>query len=164
MIFISCDPGLTGAISLLRPGHGLLECADLPTCDNGQASGKMKRWLDCAALEDLLGFWSDKHGLAPESWHCVLERPIAMPTLPAQTVASQFDTFGALRAIMGRRADVLTIANPKDWGKFFGLGGDKEASRACCLRLYPSAPVGLKKFHNRAESILLGHWAMRTLA
>lgn len=83
-----------------------------------------------------------------------------MPTLPAQTVASQFDTFGVIRALVSGRADAMTIVNPQAWKKLFGLKNDKDESIACALRLYPSAAslLKLKKSHNRSESILIGHW------
>jgi hypothetical protein len=166
VIIIGCDPGLTGAISLLSPERGLLECSDLPVCGNGQATGKMLRWLDAPALAALLADWSARHSFAQESVHACIERPIPMPTLPAQTVASQFDTFGAIRALVGGRvaADGMHIVNPRDWKKFFGLGTDKDASRATAQRLYPTAPVTRMKDHNRAESILIGHWLMREVA
>lgn len=156
MLAISVDPGLTGAISLLCTERGLLECADIPTCANGTASGSMKRWLDTVALASLLDTWARRHDFARDAVAGVVERPIPMPTLPAQTIASQFDTFGAIRAILARWADVHFV-NPRDWKKTFGLHQDKDAARACCLRLHRTAPVTLVKHHNRAESILIGH-------
>lgn len=166
MLILSCDPGLTGAISLLCSRRGLLECADLPTCSNGIATGKMLRWLDLTALQALLGTWSAKYELAQESVHVAIERPIPMPTLPAQTVACQFEVFGTIRALthslFGQAA--MNIVAPKDWKKLFGVGADKDAARACALRLYPTAPVNLKKHHGRADSILIGHHLMRSLA
>lgn len=166
MLVIGCDPGLTGAISLLCSSRGLLACVDLPVCSNGQATGKMLRWLDAEQLQGLLANWSAKFEFATESVHACIERPIPMPTLPAQTVASQFDTFGVIRALVGGRVALggMTIINPRDWKKFFGLGTDKDASRAAALRLYPEAPVTRAKDHNRAESILIGHWLMREVA
>lgn len=156
MLALGVDPGLTGAISLLCTERGLLECADIPTCDNGTASGSMRRWLDAHELDRLLSGWSARHEFARESLAAVIERPIPMPTLPSQTIASQFDTFGALRALLQRWAPVRFV-NPRDWKKSFGLGNDKEAARACCRRLHRTAPVTLVKHHNRAESILIAH-------
>ena len=168
MLVLACDPGLTGAISLLCSKRGLLECADIPTTDNGTTSGSMKRWVDVQALHDLLLGWSKQFEFAIESVHAVIERPIPMPTLPAQTVASQFDTFGVIRALMtGRMAPGgMTVVNPQIWKRFFGLKTDKDASIACALRLYPGAAKWIyrKRDHNRAESVLVGHWLMRELA
>lgn len=166
MLVIGVDPGLTGAISLLCSQRGLLECEDLPTCGNGQATGKMLRWIDASALQSMLWDWSVRHEFAEHSVHACIERPIPMPTLPAQTVASQFDTFGVIRALVTGKVcpDRMMIINPRDWKKMFGLGNDKEASRATAKRLYPSAPVDRVKDHNRSESILIGHWLLREVA
>ena len=163
---LSSDPGLTGAIALLDSERGLLACEDLPTCANGTATGSMKRWLDTDALEALLTQWSKQHDFAEHSVFAVIERPIPMPSLPAQTIASQFDTFGVLRAALARRVPDahMRYVNPRDWKTSFGLSRDKNASRECCLRLYPSAPVNKVRFHNRAEAILIGHFLMRELA
>lgn len=162
MIILGCDPGLTGAMSLIQPGIGLMECADLPTCGNGLESGSMKRWLDCTAMRALMGDWSVRHDFARETLHCFIERPIAMPSLPAQTIASQFDTFGALRALF-ERMGVVHIVAPNEWKRLYGFGKDKDGARSTCLSLYPDAPVTRKKDHNRAESVLIGHWGARKL-
>ncbi|MBP9149240.1 MAG: hypothetical protein KBG00_10710 [Rhodoferax sp.] len=168
MLVISCDPGLTGAITLLCSQRGLLECEDIPTCDNGQSTGSMKRWVDVDGLQGMLANWSIKHDFAGQAVEACIERPIPMPTLPAQTVASQFDTFGVIRAIVGGRVPMkaMTIVNPQIWKKRFGLKSDKDASIACALRLYPRAAKFLarKKDHNRSESILIGHWLMSEMA
>lgn len=168
MLIISCDPGLTGAITLLCSERGLLECEDIPTCDNGQTSGSMKRWVDTEALQEMLRGWSSDWRFTEHSVQACIERPIPMPTLPAQTVASQFDTFGVIRALVTSKVALgaMTIVNPQVWKRTFGLKSDKDASIACALRLYPSAAKFLarKKDHNRAESVLIGHWLMRELA
>lgn len=164
MLIIGVDPGLTGALCLIDSQRGLLECDDIPTCSNGVESGSMKRWVDSAALEQLLAHWSSRHSFARDSVHAAIERPIPMPSLPAQTIASQFDTFGAIRATLSKYAEAVRFVNPREWKKLFGVANDKEAARACCLRLYPTAPVKRVKDHNRAEAILVGHWLRREFA
>ena len=164
MLVVSCDPGLTGAISLLCPERGLLECVDLPTCANGQSTGSMLRWLDVTALDDLMALWATRYDFARESMHAAIERPIPMPTLPAQTVASQFDTFGAIRALLSAKLgqEAIKIVAPKEWKKPYGLKADKEEARACALRLYPAAAklLARKRDHNRADSVLIGHFVI----
>jgi crossover junction endodeoxyribonuclease RuvC len=169
MLVLGVDPGLTGAMSLLCSTRGLLECADVPIEANGTASGAMRNWVDVARFQAILADWSQRHEFAQHEVMAVVERPIPMPTLPAQTVASQFDTFGVIRALVSAKVGAmgLTIVNPRDWKKLFGLKGgkeDKNRSRECCLRLYPSAPVTRVKDHNRAESVLIGHWLLRGVA
>jgi hypothetical protein len=124
----------------------------------------MKRWVDVAAARALLQEWSGKHAFARRQVHAAIERPIPMPSLPAQTIASQFDTFGTLRAELARQAESLQFVSPQAWKKLFGVGNDKEAARACCLRLYPDAPVTRVKDHNRAEAILVAHWLRREMS
>lgn len=163
MIFIGCDPGLTGAMAVIDTERGLLECADVPTCGNGLESGSMKRWVDESTLTRLLKDWSARHQFAHHFVRPVIERPIPMPTLPAQTIASQFDTFGVLRAALGRHGEVAYVT-PQAWKKLYGIGNDKDRAREVAANLYPAAPVGRVKDHNRAESILIGHFGARTMA
>lgn len=168
MVVVSADPGLTGAISLLCSRRGLLECADLPTCSNGIVTGSMLRWLDLTALQALLADWSTKYELAQEAVHVAIERPIPMPTLPAQTVACQFEVFGTIRAACHSKwgQEAMNIVAPKDWKRLFGLKADKDEARACALRLYPNAKQWIyrKKDHGRADSVLIGHFLMRSMA
>ena len=168
MLVIGCDPGLTGAISLLCSQRGLLECEDLPTCTNGQTTGKMLRWIDVAALQGMLWDWSVRHGFAEHSVHACIERPIPMPSMPSTTTASSFDTFGVVRALVTGRVSPngMTVVDPSRWKRMFGLHTDKDGSIACAKRLYPDASASLarKKDHNRAESILIGHWLLREVA
>jgi hypothetical protein len=161
MIVIGIDPGLTGALALLSTTSGLLDVVDVPICDNGHAGGKMRNWLDAAELVQRLIDWRRRHDFARESVHAVIERPIPMPSLPAQTIASQFDTLGALRASMASMGWPVLMVEPQRWKKTFGIGQDKEIARATCIRLYPAAPVTRKKDHNRAEAILIAHWFMQ---
>lgn len=162
MIVIGVDPGLTGALCII--GRDRQMVADIPTCENGTASGSMKRWVDVEKLGHIVSTWSHIFGLARESVTVVIERPIPMPSLPAQTIASQFDTFGALRAVLARYGDSL-IVNPRDWKKIYGLGNDKSASRACAQRLYPALALDLHrvKDHNRAEAVLIAHYGLKEM-
>lgn len=166
MIALGVDPGLTGAAALVCIRRGILEVVDLPVEPNGSGSGSMRSWLDAPAFFRVLRELADRHDLAREAVHCAIERPIAMPTLPAQTIASQFDTFGALRAILATwsHSQRLEVVEARDWKRGYGLKGgkvEKTASRDCCLRLYPDAPVKLVKHHNRAEAILIARYALR---
>lgn len=159
MLIIGCDPGLTGALALLRPGE-LLDVLDLPICASGQETGRMQTWLDCDALRAALCAWSGKYSFAAESVAVVLERPIPMPGLNASTIAAQFDAFGVLRATLAKVGKVQTVS-PSEWKKFYGFGKDKDGARRTCQTLYPTAPVTRVKDHNRAEAVLIGHWLLR---
>lgn len=162
-MILGCDPGLQGALSLIDARTGrLLECVDIPVCSNGQNSGRMMRWVDVRKTGELLLDWSGRYDFAGWGCRAVIERPIAMPGKSAQIVASQFDTFGTLRALMEARADSVSYVNPSDWKKLYGVGADKEKARETAMALYPTAPVSRVKDHNRAESVLIAHWLLRT--
>lgn len=168
MLILGCDPGLTGAITLLRAAGDrvLLECADIPVCENGISTGSMKRWVNVEGLNALLDVWAHRHDFAREHVTAVIERPIPMPSLPAQTIASQFDTFGVLRAVLGMAADEIAVVNPKEWKAIYGFGNDKAEARRCAQSLYPHAEHYFRRVadHNRAESCLVGHFWARTQA
>lgn len=157
---IGCDPGVTGAICLLKAGQ-LLECEDIPVTANGMPTGKVTRWVDVLALDAMLQAWSARHDFARGFVSAAVERPIPMPSLPSTTTASSFDTFGAVRAVLGIRVGDVRAVVPKEWKGFFGLSPDKDASRAMALKFYADAPVRRSKDHNRAEAVLIAHWHMR---
>lgn len=161
MIYLGIDPGLTGAIAAVCACRGYLVIADIPTCGNGQAGGSMRRWVDVAAL----GAWFSHFRLASNATAeggimACMERPIPMPRLPAQTIASQFDTVGALRGFLGSRGVEVRMVEPARWKRMYGLGRDKAASRRVAMSLYPEAKPVLDRIkdHNRAEALLLADW------
>jgi crossover junction endodeoxyribonuclease RuvC len=162
--YIGIDPGLTGAMALLCSERGLLACVDLPTESNGLITGSMKRQIDAVTFDEMLMEWRITHDFAYEHVTAVIERPIAMPSLPAQTIAAQFDTVGVVRSLVSLRCNATKFVAPSEWKKLFGLSKDKDGSREAALRLYPAAPVARKKDHNRAEAVLIAHWAKVKLA
>jgi len=164
MIVLGVDPGLTGAVAAICSARGLLDIMDIPVCDNGHASGSMRNWVDVAALVLALRDWSQRFEFAAHGQVlAAMERPIPMPTLPAQTIASQFDTVGAIRAALICRACPVTMVEPGKWKKRYALGRDKDASREVAARLYPAADklLARKKDHNRAEALLIGDWHLQ---
>jgi hypothetical protein len=48
------------------------------------------------------------------------------------------------------------------WKKHFKLERDKELSRAMAVRLFPEAPLNLKKYSDRAEALLMARWLWET--
>ena len=83
-----------------------------------------------------------------------------MPRLPSQTIAAQFDTFGAIRAVLVGAVGARRVAciSPADWKKRYGLQAEKADARPCATRIYPNAPLTRVKDHNRAEAILIGRY------
>lgn len=161
MIYLGIDPGLTGAMAAVCTRRGFLGVYDIPVCENGQAGGSMRRWVDVTALGEWFRDWRHWIGAADDGGLVAcMERPIAMPSLPAQTIASQFDTLGALRGFLGARGVEVVMVDPTRWKRAYGLGRNKFASRETAARLYPAAGKHLARArdHNRAEALLLADW------
>ena len=154
MITIGIDPGLTGAVGILENGtyYGLY---DMPTVSKG--SGSVKNEVDPAGLASILFEFDDAR-------MCVIERVNAMPRQGSSSTFSLGDSFGCARAVVASLGIGLTYVSPVAWKKHFKLGSDKEFSRALAVRMYPSAPLNLKKHVDRAEALLMARWLYETQA
>ena len=81
--------------------------------------------------------------------------------MPGQGVTSMFslgDSFGCARSALIATGCEFTLVAPQSWKKHFKLTSDKEQSRSLASRLFPSAPLHLKKHADRAESLLMAQW------
>jgi len=151
MITIGIDPGLTGAIGVLKDGK-FITVYDMPIVAKG--SGSVKNEVDPAGLITILrsAVSADEAGVV------VLERVNAMPGQGVSSVFSLGDSFGCARSsIAACRFETVYIA-PAKWKKYFNLTSDKEMSRALAIRMFPEAPLNLKKHSDRAEALLMARW------
>lgn len=170
MIVCAIDPGLTGACAVLDH-NGPRAVFDLPTMPDGAVGPKamIQRKVDGRALAKLLR----QHCPAGESVHAVIEAVRLLAGKQAggkdNTLQSQGALFGAYRTcetVLECLGWAPEYAAPQTWKRFFGLIDSeltptqrKAKSLQCARRLYPFCPdIGLAKFHNRAEAILLAHW------
>lgn len=159
MIVVSIDPGLTGAAAFIKPdGSCIVE--DLPTV-RLPGDGLVKSRIDGRALSNML------------LRHC----PVGVPVMAVmeqvgtmggknnavQTQGSLMRSLGAVETVLEMLRMPPKMVHPKTWKKFFGLKSDKKESLAVARTLYPDAPLNLAKHHNRAEAVLIGHWATRKL-
>ncbi|MGH2928174.1 MAG: hypothetical protein ACRDL8_08225 [Solirubrobacteraceae bacterium] len=55
----------------------------------------------------------------------------------------------------------LELVTAATWKRALGLGPDKHAALHKARLLFPTAELGLAKHHNRAEALLIAHWALR---
>lgn len=151
MITIGIDPGLSGAIGVLRDGV-YVAVLDMPTVVKG--SGVVKNEVDPAGLAALLR----QHAPAEEAVAVALERVNAMPGQGSSSVFSFGDSFGCARAVVATCRLELTYMTPAQWKKHFKLTSDKELCRALAVRMFPEAPLNLKKHADRAEALLMARW------
>jgi hypothetical protein len=171
MIVVSFDPGLTGAASVLDH-NGLRVVFDLPVMQipNVGPTAKVKTKIDGRALVKLLR----QHCLAGESVKSVIESVNVMggANNAIQTQGSLLRSLGAIETVLECLGWPPAYAHPQTWKRFFGLIDSdlsdtqrKRKSLECARRLYPQCnEIARAKDHNRAESILIGHWLMRELA
>lgn len=150
-ITIGIDPGLSGAVGVLRDGQ-YVEVHDMPVVAKG--SGSVKNEVDPAGLISLL------RQCAPvdESVAVVLERVNAMPGQGSSSTFSLGDSFGCARSAIAACRFETVYVTPANWKKHFKLTSDKDLSRALAVRTFPGAPLNLKKHADRAEALLMARW------
>lgn len=155
MITVGIDPGLSGAIGVLKDGaYGAV--LDMPTVAKG--AGSVKNEVDPAGLATIL-----RHcGPADEPICVVLERVNAMPGQGSSSIFSLGDSFGCARSVVAACRFELVYTTPAQWKKYFKLTSDKEMSRALAVRMFPTAPLNLKKHSDRAEALLMARWLYET--
>jgi crossover junction endodeoxyribonuclease RuvC len=153
MIIIGVDPGLSGAIGVLNNGdyHSVY---DMPTVSKG--GGSVKSEVDPAGLAAIIEYYKG------DDLVMVVERVNAMPGQGSSSTFSLGDSFGCARAVAATLGLAMFYVSPVTWKKHFKLPSDKEASRALAVRLYPAAPLNLKKYGDRAEALLLARWLYET--
>jgi len=151
MITIGIDPGLSGAIGILKDG-AYVGVEDMPIVAKG--SGAVKNEVDPAGLAALLRTYAP----AEEAVSVVLERVNAMPGQGSSSIFSLGDSFGCARSVVATCRLELTYVTPALWKKHFKLTSDKELGRALAVRMFPDAPLNLKKHADRAEALLMARW------
>lgn len=160
VIYLGCDPGVTGAIAMLTPAPDWrCEVLDLPVYETQGRLRKTKH-VDAKRLQADLG------ALVPAGAEVVatIEDVFTIPGKGSSVHST--DSLVESRAIVEAAFRVLGFqvqrVRPQTWQRFYGLkGGDKSLSIGTAQRLYPNAGISLKKHHNKAEAILIAHWARR---
>lgn len=141
IFYLGCDPGGSGAMSFWDC-HGDVHCHILKD-------------MTPKDICDVLGEY------APKTKFAVLEKVHAMPK---QGVTSVWTFSGSYHCLlMGLYAFGYTfeLVSPQKWQKALGCmsGGDKNVTKACAQRLFPSKKI----IHANADSILLSYYAAKIL-
>lgn len=173
MIVVGVDPGLSGAIAVVRDRR-LLAVHDMPTEDTG-GTGTVKRRVGVGLLQVLRDI-RRVHG--DEGIQAVCERVSAMPAQGAKGlneggrgVASTFafgESAGAIRMAIAAVGFPVQFITPQSWKKRFNVVKDKTGAiartRAC--ELFPDRADLFQrvKDHNRAEAALIALHGWETWA
>ncbi len=157
MKIIGIDPGLSGAIAVLKDNK-VLSINDMPVMAEGK---KNKRQLNSAQLVALLkGKTSSDEEVA-----VVVEQVNAMP---GQGVTSMFNfgqTFGAIKGICAALGFPIFFVRPSKWKKHFDLiNSSKDSSRTKAIEMYPllSNELSKKKDVNKSDAILIARFYSET--
>jgi len=158
VIIIGIDPGIGGAVAAVDGRGNLLWVEDMPIRDAGKKSRKANE-IDGSALARLLR-------LHVADIRCaVVEEVHAMPGQGVSSMMSLGDSRGCIRGVLEALGISVERVEPQRWKKSYGLiGAEKDGSRACAIRLYPSCPdLARKKDHGRAEAILLARFGSQSV-
>lgn len=164
--YIGIDPGKTGAIAVIDETGGLVGVFDMPLTES-------REFINTLALKNIL----DAPGRV-----LYIEKVHAMPTDSKTNLSLFMRFYGAIEAIADLTGGA-SFVRPQDWKRELDLIGPpakygtaikrtpaersafkklaKEKAVALAIELYPGCEQYLKrkKDHDRAEAILLAHYA-----
>ena len=157
MIIFGIDPGVSGAICVLKEGK-ILEVYEMPTMIDGK---KNKRQVNGAEVTNIL--LKDLNN--EDKAKVVVEHVTAMP---GQGVTSMFNfgqSFGVLKGICAALKLPIYLVRPVKWKKYFNLiKTNKDASRTKVIEIFPyiSSKIPREKDSNKADSILIAKYFEKT--
>ena len=157
MKIIGIDPGLSGAIAILKDNK-ICNLFDMPVMPEGK---KNKRQLNSAQLVKIL----NENIIKNEEIVIIVEQVNAMP---GQGVTSMFNfgqTFGAIKGICAALGLPIFFVRPAKWKKYFELiNSSKDSSRTKAIEMYPSFSDQLskKKDVNKSDAILIARFYSET--
>ena len=153
MIIIGIDPGVSGAISILK-SKKVIEIYDMPTMIDGK---KNKRQVNGAQVTNII---RERLNDGKEIV-VVVEHVNAMP---GQGVTSMFNfgqSFGVIKGVCSALSLPIYFVRPTKWKKHFNLiKTNKDASRTKVIQVYPeiSSKLSRKKDSNKADAILIARY------
>ncbi len=157
MKIIGIDPGLSGAIAVLKDIK-VLSLFEMPVMAEGK---KNKRQLNSAQLVNII----KENTNDEEEIAVIVEQVNAMP---GQGVTSMFNfgqTFGAIKGVCAALGLPIFFVRPSKWKKHFELiNSSKDASRTKVIEMYPSFSKQLekKKDVNKSDAILIARFFAET--
>lgn len=156
MTIVGIDPGVSGAISVLRDGKITMIC-DMPIMIDGT---KSKRQINAAELANIL--INQKLNFEDK---VILESVSAMPGQGVTGMFSFGQSFGVIKGVCAALKLSLHLVRPVKWKKHFNLlNSEKDASRTKVIEMYPyiASEVSKKKDSNKADAILIASYYYNT--
>ena len=159
MLIIGIDPGINGAICILKDGK-ILDVFDMPIMPVGK---KNKSQVNGSQIYNEIQkaiIYEDKKDI-----RVVIEQVSAMP---GQGVTSMFNfgqSFGILKGMCSAMQLPMYFVRPAKWKKYFNLiNSEKDASRTKAIEIFPyfSQELSKKKDANKADAILIASFYNET--
>ena len=159
MIIFGIDPGVSGAVSILR-NKSVLDVFEMPTMIDGK---KNKKQVNGSGLTNIIVNTIDLRNteFKKDEVVIVVEHVNAMP---GQGVTSMFNfgqSFGVIKGICAALKLPIYFVRPTKWKKHFNLiKTNKDASRTKVIEVYPniSSKLSRKKDSNKADAILIARY------
>ena len=152
MLIIGIDPGIKGAICILKDGV-VIDVFDMPVMPVGK---KNKSQVNGSQIyNEILKVTENKD---KQDVKVVIEQVSAMP---GQGVTSMFNfgqSYGVLKGIFSAMQIPMDFVSPVKWKKYFNLiNTQKDSSRTKAIEFFPyiSAKLSRKKDANKADAILI---------
>jgi len=153
MMIFGVDPGVSGAISVLK-NKKVIEVYEMPTMIDGK---KNKKQVNGSQVTNII-----KERLSDEKEIIVVVEHVN--AMPGQGVTSMFNfgqSFGVIKGICSALSIPIYFVRPTKWKKHFNLiKTNKDASRTKVIEIYPeiSAKLSRKKDSNKADAILIARY------
>ena len=152
MLIIGIDPGIKGAICILKDGV-VIDVFDMPVMPVGKNN---KSQVNGSQIyNEILKVIENKD---KQDVKVVIEQVSAMP---GQGVTSMFNfgqSYGVLKGIFSAMQIPMDFVSPVKWKKYFNLiNTQKDSSRTKAIEFFPyiSAKLSRKKDANKADDILI---------
>ncbi len=159
MKIVGIDPGLSGAIAILKENK-VLGIFDMPVMAEGK---KNKKQINGSQIYNEINRIINK--IQNQEVRVVIEQVSAMP---GQGVTSMFNfgqSFGILKGICSAMQLPMYFVRPAKWKKYFNLiNSEKDASRTRAIEIFPhfSSQLSKKKDSNKADAILIASYFHET--
>ncbi len=153
MMIFGIDPGVSGAISILK-NKKVLDVFEMPTMIDGK---KNKKQVNGSQVTNII-----KERISENNEIIVVVEHVN--AMPGQGVTSMFNfgqSFGVIKGICSALSLPIYFVRPTKWKKHFNLiNSNKDASRTKAIEIYPeiSSQLSRKKDSNKADAILIARY------
>ena len=157
MIIFGIDPGVSGAISILK-NKKVIEVFDMPTMIEGK---KNKRQVNGSQVANII-----RERVNPDQEIVVVVEHVN--AMPGQGVTSMFNfgqSFGVIKGVCSALNLPIYFVRPVKWKKHFNLiKTNKDASRTKVIEIFPyiSSQLSRKKDSNKADAVLIASFFYNT--